>query len=540
MFSEQEKQIIAAGTQSGKNSQEIKNAIKMFRAGVQPNPTPTDSRSSLGLAFGGVKDVAIGAAKELGTQAKDLGGAAISGATNLALGPAGAIPGVKQAVSGFVDPLKESIQGAVGLTDTNLTPANPTQDIGGKATMAAGFVSPFVGARLAGLVARGAPAVAPKVPGMVGSVINKVKEFAQNPKLVLGQQNVNPQLETSAGRMFLEGTSDRLKDPIAKYDEYLSQSKKASTDIYADPAISQVGDNIGQEFKFVVDRRKHAGKVMGDELKKVGTLKTNIAATLDNFDASIKEAGITSKAAKEGTDISYGPTNVSLEASPTAKFVQEDITLLENYANELYKLGANPTIAEVDAMIGRTSSFVNNFKSAKNLTDTSNAERLIKQNQRALRDEFTKDPKLANYAKARALYSDLSDFIDEGAGFLGKVTQSGDFAMDASLAKSAVQSVLNKGKKDWLVKLEELSGYSALDDSVLALQAMKDAGDFRGLSLLEKLSEGAPPLSKAGITQKMLDFAVDKVGKMVGGTPEEQTRAFLNALREAAQNKALQ
>ena len=100
-----------------------------------------------------------------------------------------------------------------------------------------------------------------------------------------------------------------------------------------------------------------------------------------------------------------------------------------------------------------------------------------------------------------------------------------------------MQSILNNGKKDWLEKLEEITGYPALDRSVIALQAMKDAGDFRGLSLLQQLSTGAAP-TPAGITQKVIDFALDKVARAAAGSPEEQTRIFLKALQEGLKAKA--
>lgn len=529
-ISQEERQLADALLKSGKSNTEMLRIVAKRRMGEGIEKAEPPKTSTVG-------NLAIGAAKEIGSQFKDLGTSMVQGATNLAIGPANLIPSVRGAVSDATSGLLEKAQGAVGLTDENLTASNTTQMVGKGAVIAGEVLSPFVASRLAGLATRGVAALDAKIAsdvkdvagapaGVVRGAVEKVGSFFKNPKLALAKQNVTPRLEQSANRMFND-TTKHLEDPIAIYEKDLIQSKKAIGDIYADPAISRVGENIGDEFRFVVDRRKHAGTVMGEELKKVGGIKTNIEGVFQKFETEMLDNGLT-----------YDAQAKKLIASKTSKFTQEDMTLLENYTKELNKLGANPTIAEIDAAISRTSGFVDNLKSAKGITSTTNAERLIKQSQAALRGEFTKNPKLANYAKARKLYSDLSNFIEEGAGFLGKITQSGDFAKDASIAKSSVQSILNGGKKDWLIKLEELTGYSALDDSVIALQAMKDAGDFRGLSLLEKISQGSIPTSPTGISQKVLDFALEKASKVVGGTPEEQTRAFLNALKEAAQSGA--
>jgi len=80
--------------------------------------------------------------------------------------------------------------------------------------------------------------------------------------------------------------------------------------------------------------------------------------------------------------------------------------------------------------------------------------------------------------------------------------------------------------------LEGLTGYPALDESVLALQAMKDAGNFRGLSLLEVINEGKVPMTKYGIAGKVAEFMVEKGKQLILGSEAEQTRAFLKSLED--------
>jgi len=369
----------------------------------------------------------------------------------------------------------------------------------------------------------------------VKPIINSTNEaFASAKNLkttvqkIVSEKSATPQLKTSAERLFLQGTNKTLENPSATYEKYLTQSKKALVDIKADPAISDVGNKIGDAFNKVVAQRRAVGAKMGDELKKVGGIKTNIDEAFSNFETALKES-----------DLTFNGKN--LVAGDTSKMVPQDISMIEDYINELNKLGSNPTISQIDGLVGRTTAKINYEKSAKGIIETTNGERLIKGSLAKLREQFdpikTGNKSLTAYSNARKAYSELSDFMDDGAGYLGKITQSGDFAKDASIAKSAVQSILNNGKKDWLARLEALTGYPALDESVLALQAMKDAGDFRGLSLLQAMSEGGVPTSKAGFVGKILDYGVKKGTEIVVGSPEEQTRAFLKNLGESMKVK---
>jgi hypothetical protein len=537
-FTDQEKQLIVYGKQNGKTADEITTALAKLRAGIAPTAAPEPQPNST------AKDLAIGAAKGAGDTIKTVGDAAASAIPTHVAGPIlGSLPPVRDKIDSFIQPIKSFLQSHFGLTDENLKADNTAQKVGKGLEIGAELVSPFVASRFARLAEKGATLgkdlvqKAPSIPSAkIGSSIktgvDAAADFIKNPRLTLAKKNVTPQFQASTERLFLQGTKD-VKDPATVYENYLTQSKKALGDIKADPAIASVGNSIGDAFKQVVTKRREVGAVMGDELKKVGAIKTSIADAYTNLETALKEA-----------DLTYSSKAKSLVAGNASKMTNEDTALLNQYIAELNKLGAEPTVAQIDATLSRTQGLVDNFKSARGITQTTNGERLIKQSQNALREQL--DPAksgnkaLAAYATARKAYSELSNFIDDGAGYLGKITQSGDFAKDASIAKSAVQSILNNGKKDFLIELEKLTGYPALDDSVLALQAMKDAGDFRGLSLLQTLSQGSIPASQHGAVQKIIDYALSKAGQAVAGTPEEQTRVFLSALKEAAQKAPLQ
>lgn len=379
------------------------------------------------------------------------------------------------------------------------------------------------GAAIGGAVGGAIPAIpsiynaAKKTPAVAKDVFTGAKDLRSNIQTYLGSKNVAPQLETSANR--LTGTASRMESPTALYNEYYPLAEKAITDIKVDAPISKVGGEIGDAFKSVIEDRRAVGGIMGQELKTVGKLKTDIEPIFTNFETALQEAGLT-----------YNGMTRKMVASDLSKVAPEDISLIESFVQDLNKIGTKPSVAQIDALISRVTDKINYAKSAAGMTSTTNGERLIKATLNSLRNKFDEIPELAKYAEARKTYAELSDFIDEGASFLGKLTQSGDFAKDASLAKSAVQSILNNGKKDWLLKLEGLTDYPALDKSTLALQAMKDAGDFRGLSLLETLSDGAKTMTPSGITSRIFDWAIEKGASKVGGTPAERTRAFLQAL----------
>ena len=343
---------------------------------------------------------------------------------------------------------------------------------------------------------------------------------------LVAKERVTPQLKSSAERIFLEGTAKRTENPLQLYDTFINQSKKSLKDIKVDPPLGVVGEKIGDSFNKVAQQRRTVGAKMGEELKKIGGIKTDISESFATLENGLEEAGLR-----------YNGISKKILQSKESKMTNEDVELLESYIKEFNKLGDSPTIAQIDAFLSKTQGLVNNFKSARNIVDTTNGERLIKNSQNFLRGQF--DPKktgnknLQTYSEARKLYAELSDFLDEGGRYLGKVTQSGDFEKDASLAKSSVQSLLNNGKKDWLIKLEALTDYNALDESVIALQAMKDAGDHRGLSLLQIISDTGVPTSGAGFTRRILDFGVEQGAKILAGTPEQQTRAFLTDLLRA-------
>lgn len=370
-------------------------------------------------------------------------------------------------------------------------------------------------------------------PVAAGGAIDAVGEgqnLADRVRLYVAEKNVGPQLETSARRL----AGDKF-EPVDKYNKAIEQQKKFSGDkgkikgdIKQDTAIGKQGEEIGNEFDKIVAQRRAVGAKMGEELKKVGGIKTDISEPVNTFKQEMYDNIGLNRDPKTG--------NIKPVPGAQSRLSADDTNLITKYETSLDTLGPNPTIKNLDNFISRTTQDIDLYKGSKGITQTTNAERIIKNNLRDLREQFnpqkTGNPKLQAYYDARNTYHDLSDFLDEGIKYLGQKTQAGDYQKDASLLKSSVQSILNNGKKDWLLKLEGLTGYPALDNAVINLQAMKDLGDFRGQSLLNLLSEGNIPTSPTSIFKKALDYLAQKGVKLFTGSPEDQTRLFLQSLSE--------
>jgi hypothetical protein len=557
MFTEEEKQIIEYGKQNGKSATEVKQALTKYRQTTgytaPASPEPMDTVSSrvgnvIQNAGDKVSDAITGdgefAERSVIRRGFDATAEAFKAVPGVAF--ASAPKPIRAGLSKVGNVLSagfNKLVGAIGDNDLlqkwvmeNPEAAKVVEEVAGS-LKSSGEISGVI--LSANQLAKGLQSGVDKTSEVVQSTTESLKNTADDAftwgkalkekiRTKVGESAVDPQFKASADRLVdstngLKSTVDRLDDPVAAYDQYLSQSKNAITDIKVDPAISQVGEKIGNAFDDVVNQRRDIGTIMGEELKKVGNIKVDVVDDFATLETQLKDAGLVYDAVKH-----------KLISSGSSKLATPDIKLLQDYIDDFNKLGSSPSVAQIDAHLSRTKSMVDYAKSAQGMTSTTPGERLIKIAQESLRTKLTPEGSgitdLASYAEARSIYSELSNFIDEGANYLGKLTQSGDFARDASLAKSAVQSILNQGKKDWLIKLESLTDYNAMDDAVLALQAMKDAGDFRGLSLLETMREGTIPTSPTGLTQKIWNFAIDQGKRVVAGTAEEQTRAFLKSL----------
>ncbi len=358
--------------------------------------------------------------------------------------------------------------------------------------------------------------------GAIGAGKSLVKGVAEKGGKILtdiAERNVNPFAKSA----FKTGG----EEAAAKYEDlYKSASEIKAGNSKIDSPLEKVGSEIGDQFKSVVEKRREVGKLMGDELNKVKDVPVDISPHIDSFGQDLAGSGIKDQG------------GVLKLAGKQSRMTSEDLKMLQNYSLELRDLGSKPTASELAAFRERIPKEMDLYKAKNSIMGTTNGERIIQSNLRDLGTSFDHtgefgNPAFENYNKARQMYSELSKFVKEGTGHLGKITQTGDFAKDASVAKSAVQSILNSGKKDWLMKLEKLTGYPALDNSSIAIQAMKDAGDYKGMSLLEHFGTDAHssiPTSRAGVVRWLAKYGKNKVV----GDSAEQTRRYISSILNKA------
>lgn len=319
----------------------------------------------------------------------------------------------------------------------------------------------------------------------------------------------------------------RSNNPLDLYNEFHDQEQKFKIDNKEDTALGVVGSRIGKNFNKVAAMRRAEGATMGSEMEKIGSTPTDIEKHFPALEAELKKNGV-----------SFDADLGKILGSRTSKMTADDKSFLEDYTNQLNELGPKPTAAELDAFLSRVPKELDAYKSKNSITKTTNGERIVRAHLDALSGELSAktNPAFKGFADAKKNYGALSNFLGEGEKYLGKKTQTGDYTHDASLAKSSVQSLLNNGKKDWLIKLEALTGYKGLDEATLATQAMKDAGNFRGNSLLELLSPDGPkiPLTKHGAIMHGVDAGVKAAQKKLIGTPADQTRRVIQELLDKA------
>lgn len=335
-------------------------------------------------------------------------------------------------------------------------------------------------------------------------------------KKYLAEKNVNPQVETAASR---------LDDPLDQYNKYAQQAQANKFDASEDKPLEQVGQDAGNAFKKVVKMRQQVGKMMADELKRseVGDAETDTTVATNNLNEELK-----------ANNLRYNGRTGTIQDVGQSKMTSVDRDLLQDYKTQLKELGPNPSVKDLDSFMSRVSQEMDIYKDKNSIVGTTNGERIIKNNLDTLRNQFdaTKmnNPALEDYSDFRKAYADLSGTIDEAKQYFGKVNPDGSFARDASLVKSSITSLLGGNKRAVLSSLQELTGDPILDKAVMAAQAMQDAGDASGTSLLQELYNN-PPTSASGLTAKILNWGIGKAKNAFVGDPSEQTRTFLQSLQ---------
>ena len=186
-----------------------------------------------------------------------------------------------------------------------------------------------------------------------------------------------------------------------------------------------------------------------------------------------------------------------------AKVVQK----LVNDFDKLQKGGA--TIGERLDFVRSWDKYLNDSKDAfGKFKENATANTRIQNAVMALKEEtvgaISTQDKI--YRGLRSQYSTYKKLDEIGDMLLGKDGMLGDRIKGGATVKRAIMSNSDAGARQFLIKLKELTGYDAIKDADLALTAMKNVGDYQGLSLLQVLNEG-----KSGFVRKVLEKTQDAV-----------------------------
>lgn len=312
-FTDQEKQLIIWGKQNGKTPEQVSTAIAKLRAGIQPTPAPEAPANSV------AEDVAIGAAKGAGSTVKTLGDLAASALPTTIAGPiAGSLPTIRDRISSVVQPIKDKIQGALGLTDKNLEATNTAQKVGKGVELAAELATPFVTTKLAAI----APDII-KVDQSARTALPKAGEAVEYAKGLINPKNTPAQAVAQIGQGATRSLSSVAKTletidttKIKTYQDFL-QEINATIPKLADTVDAQLAadTNVYKLADLAVSQKTTGGQIVKTDYvsRAIEDLKQLYTATGEdvaraNIEEIAQHAKTTGLTRKEVNDISrvYG------------------------------------------------------------------------------------------------------------------------------------------------------------------------------------------------------------------------------------------
>lgn len=541
------------------HQKEIQNQTQATGPGGIIAPTPANAADVKKDVGRGIQTVALGLGPAAGGAAFGLGDSLEKG--NDLFSPTTAVETLAGLAGGKVlDLIGTPIFNAVGKVAGKITP-ELLQQIAAKGTTAiADFAAehnilPEMVSHVINSAADTADAIANKPFSATADLLktgaNKVQVAAARGSVPGVSENVTSPVQTSAERLaqqapLIGAGAAREAKPLDMYNSFanaedaLLGNKKLGIkgDIKMPGAQGKLGDMMSGGFEQVIGLRRTAGEAMGTALKTIADKPTDIAAPTQNFVQHLAD----------DFNLGYNPLTkeFSTVRGDQSPLTSDDRQMLTTYLDELGKLGTNPSVGSLDAFMKRIPNELDVAKAAKNITKVTPAEAAIKGNLSSLRGELdakinpdtgiAQKPYLQDYTKAKKDYARLSGIVDRGSTLLGGKDSEGNYIRDASVAKRAVQSIADGGTKDLLLSIEKETGIPLLDNANLALQAMKDAGNPMGHSLLELVTNAGKgvPTDAQTLTERLIRAGGSVAKGKIIGSPADQTRALLKALENAA------
>jgi hypothetical protein len=325
----------------------------------------------------------------------------------------------------------------------------------------------------------------PDVPEAVKVSLNPkeaLKKTTQDIQVSVGGKTKKLSEVTPTENMKLKISTEKSLNSFTKQAESFAKDRGVT----GGSPVEIVGNRVDKALDFANKKRQVVGAKMGEiELKYVDDSLPISEKTLNTFTETLKSFD----------NPKFGADNAN--ANIVRKMIQ-DFDVLE-------KSGA--TVGDRLNFVRSWDRYLNDSKDAfGNFKENASINTQIQNAVRVLKDETvdaisTKDKVYRNLRQQYRVYKQLDEI---GDSLLGKDGALGQRVKGAATVKRAIQSNSDAGARQFLLKLRELTGYDAIKEGDIALTAMKNVGDYQGLSLLNILQDG-----KAGIIKKVLSKAQD-------------------------------
>jgi len=273
-------------------------------------------------------------------------------------------------------------------------------------------------------------------------------------------------------------TQTLLKEtPVEKLNKIIKQGEEALVDPRKLTPLEQTGNQVKQSLKLIKNDMATIGEQKASLLKSVGKIKTpNIAVEQIN----------------------------KVKALLQTKLTDAERSLVNQYIDELSKLGVNPTAASVDATIDKL--FATLFEKSKGVAVpmTTRIKAAVNQSIGELNSKLKNavDTALKSdaYSKINLSYSQRINLFNKLNKVLGEEGVKGGSVVKRFFSPS------DAGIKELFKQIKDLYGIDLAQDATLARFVMETLGDTRAKSLLQ-----LPATTPTGIVNQVLDFAEQKL-----------------------------
>lgn len=290
---------------------------------------------------------------------------------------------------------------------------------------------------------------------------------------------------------FLTNTKSKISVPtskgyVLKTIDKITPEEKALVQKQTSDLYTQMKD-AAETFK--VDRRDNfspleiVGKNTDKELSKVNNIRKTTGAVMGEIEKSLKNEVVNIQGNKLSNFI-----DEYLGRSNTFGRKVKDVSFTDDFVKDFDTLSKNPNVEQALQFTRRWQNELDDMKDGfgafkENKRTYTLIEGALNDLKNSTRNKIAQTN--PEYKKALEQYRLTSMIRDEGNRLLGKEGLMGERLKGGAAAKRAVQSASDQGARQFYNTLKKVTGYDGLKEADIALQAMKDAGDYQGLSLLE-------------------------------------------------------